>query len=180
MLGVIHVVERDTHNIVTVEFHDQSSHPSHNFDDFQKFSLGALGAQGAVYATTSKDTSNTLSFRAFDTWGTGKSDWSIDLPASEHITCLAIGGNAKGASGSQDDEDDERQFSIAGSGTVVAATSKQYLRFFTGSGTQKYVMHMGEDIVSIAAGKDWALVVHRTCEYIVAGKAATPESSSTF
>ena len=44
MLGLIHVVEREDQNIVTIEFHDHSGAQSgSHFNDTFKFTLGALG-----------------------------------------------------------------------------------------------------------------------------------------
>ena len=43
MIGVIHVVERDDQNIVTIEFHDRGSRSGSHFNDSLKFTLGALG-----------------------------------------------------------------------------------------------------------------------------------------
>lgn len=43
MLGVIHVVEREEHNVVTIEFHDRSGRVGSHFNDSFRFSLGALG-----------------------------------------------------------------------------------------------------------------------------------------
>ena len=50
---------------------------------------------------------------------------------------------------------------IAGTGTILIATDKGFLRFLSGSGLQKYVWNLGKEVVCMAAGKDWALVVHR-------------------
>lgn len=43
MLGLIHVVEREDQNIVTIEFHDRSAQAGSHFNDTFKFTLGALG-----------------------------------------------------------------------------------------------------------------------------------------
>lgn len=43
MLGLIHVVEREDQNIVTIEFHDRSAQTGTHFNDTFKFTLGALG-----------------------------------------------------------------------------------------------------------------------------------------
>lgn len=44
MLGLIHVVERDDQNIVTIEFHDRSARTGSHFNDTFKFTLGSLGS----------------------------------------------------------------------------------------------------------------------------------------
>lgn len=43
MLGFIHLVERDDSNIVTIEFHDRSTHTGSHFNDPHNFNLAALG-----------------------------------------------------------------------------------------------------------------------------------------
>jgi chromosome transmission fidelity protein 4 len=43
MIGYIHTVEREEYNIVTVDFHDRSSHVSMRFDDSIKYNMAALG-----------------------------------------------------------------------------------------------------------------------------------------
>lgn len=63
-----------------------------------------------------------------------------------------------------DQDDDDEEGGHSSSGTVVVATDKGYIRFFSGSGLQKYVWHFGEEIVSISAGKDWVFLVHRSSE----------------
>ena len=81
------------------------------------------------------------------------SEWQYALSAGENAVALAVGGLAEPS--------DSDELSIAGTGTVVVATDKGYLRFFTGSGIQRRVEHFDE-VVSMAASKDWLLVIHRS------------------
>lgn len=168
MIGVIHIVERESHNIVTVDFHDTSRFSQHHFDDYTKFNLAALGPPGAVYAANSSTTGNTLAFKPFESWTSSSGgDWTISLPTDETVTALAIGGGSTTGMPSDDDVlDGERLDEIAGLGTVVAATSRGFLRFFGASGTQKYIVNFGEQIVAMSAGKEWLLIVHRPHELI--------------
>jgi hypothetical protein len=53
MLGFIHLVERDDSNIVTIEFHDRSSHTGSHFNDPHNFNLAALGASSSSCPTSS-------------------------------------------------------------------------------------------------------------------------------
>ena len=176
MIGVIHIVERDSHNIVNIDFHDQSRHSAHHFDDYTKFSLAALGPQGAIYASNSTSSGNVLSFRPFETWNSSGGDWNIDLPASESVTALAIGGGSSPGIPAEDDLlDGERLDEIAGSGTVVAATSRGFLRFFGASGTQKYIMNFGEHIVAMSASAEWLLIIHRPHDLIKPGESEDDE-----
>lgn len=48
-----------------------------------------------------------------------------------------------------------------GNGNVAVATSKGYVRFFTGSGLQQYVWTVGGDVVTMVSGAEWLFVVHR-------------------
>lgn len=49
----------------------------------------------------------------------------------------------------------------SGMGAVMVATSKGLVRFFTSSGLQRYVWRMADEMVSLAAGRDLGLMVHR-------------------
>ena len=166
MLGVIHTVERDSHNIVTVEFHDQSGHPSTHFDDYNKYTMGSLGAHGAAYASTSIEKISTLSFKSSEKWGGTQGDWSVEFPAGEHVTALATGGYLPI---NEDADGVSSTIHQSSSGHVVAASSRHFLRFFSSCGTQKYIMNFGEEIVTMTAGNDWLLVVHRPTEYVQSG-----------
>lgn len=80
---------------------------------------------------------------------------------------IALGGTAA----SIDDEGSETLDDTAGSGKVVAATSNNFLRFFSGAGSQTYLMNLGEQVVSMTAGHEWLFVVHRKNELITPGMA---------
>ena len=47
-----------------------------------------------------------------------------------------------------------------GPGSVIVATSKGYVRFFSASGIQRYLWRV-EEVVSMVAGREGLLVVHR-------------------
>jgi len=47
-----------------------------------------------------------------------------------------------------------------GPGSVVVATSRGYVRFFSASGIQRYLWRVDE-VVSMVAGKEGLLAVHR-------------------
>lgn len=168
MVGVIHIVERDSHNIINVDFHDQTSYPSSHFDDYTKYDLGCLGAHGAVYASSSKDLGSSIRYKPFETWGNGQGEWSLDFPANEQVTVLAIGGSTPGNPHGQE-EDEEILGSYTGSGSVAVATNRNFLRLFTASGVQRYVVNFGEEVVTMAAGKEWLLAVHRSTDLVTPG-----------
>lgn len=169
MLGVIHLVERKDFNIITVEFHDRERTGNH-FNDHFRFSMGALstfyfsfaiiqltnelGELGSVFAcAATADSASLISYKPFDSWA-DTSEWQYSLPSEESATMIAVGGMSEPSS--------IARLSIAGTGTIVVATDKGFLRFLTGSGIQKYVWNLGEEVISMAAGKDWVLVIYES------------------
>lgn len=50
---------------------------------------------------------------------------------------------------------------LGGNGHIITATSKGYVRFFSGGGVQRYVWSVGGEFVTLVASSEWALVVHR-------------------
>jgi len=152
MLGLISVVEKDDVNLVTIEFHDRSAHAGSHFSDSFKFSLGALGELGSVYGCkSSNDAPSVVHYRPYDSWA-NIHKWDYHLPTGEEVVALALGGVAT---------PDDSELGIAGSGTVLVATSAGYVRFLSGAGLQKYLWNLGEEVISIAAARDWALVAYR-------------------
>nr|ODN89447.1 chromosome transmission fidelity protein 4 [Cryptococcus depauperatus CBS 7841] len=146
MIGVIDVTDQESHNVVNVEFHDKSVRRGYHFQDHNKFTIASLGEQGIVYACPSEDDQPSLVYyRPYDSWS-AQSDWTISLLPGEEAVCVAVGGQKNPESGM---------------GSVVVATSKGYVRFLTASGMQRYLWKLGEDVVTMAAGKDLAIIVHR-------------------
>jgi chromosome transmission fidelity protein 4 len=144
MIGVVDVTDQETHYVVNVEFHDKSSRRGYHFQDHNKYTLASLGEQGIVYAAPTQDGHpSVVYYRPYDSWAS-QSDWTINLPAGESVQSVAAGGEGQDSMGS-----------------VVAATSKGYIRFFSSSGIQRYLWRLGEDTVTMAAGKELVFVVHR-------------------
>ena len=111
------------------------------------------GELGAIFACPSTAaTSSIVFYKPYDSW-TSVQEWQYSLPGSENVIAIAVGG--------MDEPLASDSIGIAGTGTVLVATDKGFLRFLSGSGLQKYVWNLGEEVVSMAAGKDWALIVHR-------------------
>ncbi|SCV67357.1 BQ2448_6003 [Microbotryum intermedium] len=153
MLGLIHAVDRDDHNLVTIEFHDRSAQTGTHFNDSFKFTMGALGELGSAFAIKgASDSPSLVYYKPLESWTTTQ-EWQYSLPQDENVIALSVGGIAP---------DDMNEISVAGTGTVVVATDRGYVRFFSGSGLQKYVWNLGETVISTAAGKDWALIVYRS------------------
>ena len=157
MIGVIDVTDQETHNVVNVEFHDKSARRGYHFQDPTKYTMASLGEQGIVYAAPMQDeTPSTVHYRPYDSWATG-SDWTFTLLPGEDVQCVAVGGEAGESMGS-----------------VVVATSKGFLRFLSSSGIQRYILRLGEDTVTMAAGKDLVIVVHREGGTSLDGKSSSP------
>ncbi|GAA5978941.1 hypothetical protein JCM5350_004184 [Sporobolomyces pararoseus] len=157
MVGYIHTTDREDYNIITVDFHNRSSHVSMRFDDSIKYTMGALGELGAVFAAPSLGSSepSKILYKPYESWTT-LSDWEASLPNGENATLVAAGGIAPVYG------EDEATTGLTGSGSVLVATDRGFVRFFTGAGLQKYVWNVGEEIVTMAGGEDWALIVHRS------------------
>ncbi|KAK4704612.1 chromosome transmission fidelity protein 4, partial [Phenoliferia sp. Uapishka_3] len=157
MIGNIQVIEREDQNIVTVDFHDQSTHLGFHFNDTFKYNIGAIGELGSIFACRSSgaDSPAMIYYRPYDSWSKA-TEWQYSLSPGENVVALAVGGMAEPA--------DPDEMSIAGTGCVVVATDKGYLRYFTGSGIQRRVEHFddGDDVVAMAASKDWLFIVMRS------------------
>ena len=102
------------------------------------------GEQGIVYATPSDgDQPSQVYYRPYDSWST-QADWTVNLLPGEEALTVAVGGS-----------------SGDGMGSVIVATSKGYVRFLSGSGIQRYLWRTGEEMVTMAAGKDAVMLVYR-------------------
>ncbi|TPX55810.1 hypothetical protein PhCBS80983_g05011 [Powellomyces hirtus] len=136
MVGVIYTVDASTHNNVNVEFHDRSIRPFH-FTDYHNYSIAALSSSGACFASEETVTDRSrIYFRALDTWATN-ADWTIVLDKTESVKCLAI--TSRGP---------------------VAATDSRFLRFFSYSGLQTFILSMPGPVVTMAASGDWLIVIY--------------------
>ncbi|GAA5997099.1 chromatin-binding protein CTF4 [Rhodotorula paludigena] len=156
MIGFISAVDREDSQAITIDFHDRSAHIATKFDDKMRYDLGALGELGAVFSCPALDEHpSQIFYRPYESW-TSLQTWSASLPAGEDATVLAIGGM-----GPPPGAFDDASVGLTGSGTILVATSRGFVRFFSGAGLQKYLWNVGEEVVTMAAGKDWAVVVHR-------------------
>jgi chromosome transmission fidelity protein 4 len=167
-LGVIEVTDQDSHQIVNVEFHDRSTYNSHHFTDHHNYTLASLGERGIAYAAHAQVASATsgtvkapalVSYKPYAAWGSS-TEWRMSLPVGEDVVAIAAGGIPTRRS-YKNGGDDENAVDPEGAGNVVVATSTGYLRFFAGSGIQRYLWAMGGDVVSMVAGNEWVFVVHR-------------------
>lgn len=155
MVGVIYTIDSHSHHSVNVEFHDRSIRPFH-FTDYHNYSMACLGETGACFASeATAGNPSTLFYRPFDTWAT-KADWTMHFAESESIKgsihplvsqyrllilrTVAVAITSKGP---------------------VAATSSQYLRLFSYSGLQTFIMSLPGPVVTLGAQGEWLLIVYQ-------------------
>ena len=153
-IGLIHAVDRDVQNLVTVEFHDRTAHRGYHFDDNFKFDLAALGERGALYACPAKgEQPSVIHYRAYQTWALS-ADWQYNLPPGESTVAVGLGGVPPLSI-------DDDLAPALGTGCAVVATDAGYLRFLSGSGIQLHLIDLGEEVVAVSVGREWTFVVHR-------------------
>lgn len=169
-LGLVHVLEKEDENIVTVEFHDKGLHNGYHFTDSFKFNLSSIGNLGIAFACSlTKSNPSVIRYDPFESWATSgvafkgseqigtdeEASWQFELPKGESAVAIACGGCAN-------DEGKMENDGLAGSGTVVVGTNKGYVRLFSGSGIQTYIWNLGQQIISLACSSEFLLVVYRS------------------
>jgi chromosome transmission fidelity protein 4 len=103
-----------------------------------------------VYAANPEGTQSIVEYRAYD--GDPKTAaWQASLEDGEKAIVVAAGG-------SRIDPDD---LGGNGMGCVAIATSKGYVRFFSGTGLQRYIWRLGEEVVAMVASREMLFIVHR-------------------
>ena len=48
-IGVVEVVDQESHHIVNIEFYDQSTRRNYHFDDEHKYNLAAIGEHTPLF-----------------------------------------------------------------------------------------------------------------------------------
>ncbi len=148
MIGVIEATDQEDYQVINVEVHDTSSRAGYHFQDHHRYNVAALGERGVVYASRAEgDRESAVHYRAFN----DKNDWQVELPAGEEVLLVASGGMLA-------ESDLDEEYAVA---SVAVATNKGYIRFLTQTGIQRYIWRMGEEVVSMAAGKDLLFIAHR-------------------
>ena len=103
-----------------------------------------------MYAANPEGSQSIIEYRAYD--GDPKTAaWQASLEDGEKAIVVAGGG-------SRIDPDD---LDGNGMGCVAIATSKGYIRFFTGTGLQRYIWRLGEEVVAMVASREMLFIVHR-------------------
>ncbi|KAF4621226.1 hypothetical protein D9613_000247 [Agrocybe pediades] len=153
MIGVIEAIDQDTHNIINVQFFDQTLRKGFNFTDYLKYTMGCLGERGALFACEPEnDHPAQVSYRPYNT---KMAEWSYKLE-KKGVRCLGIATGAIPLT-SRDAADAELQ----GYGHVVIATTENDLTFLTGTGRERRIMPLPGDFVTMTASAEWLFVVHR-------------------
>lgn len=148
MIGSVDVTDQDSHHVVNVEFHDKSARRGYHFQDTAKYSMASLGEQGIAYIAPAEGSSpSTVHYRPYDSWASS-SEWTVTLLPGESATLVAAGGPPSTSS-------------REAMGSVVIGTSKGYLRFMSSSGIQRYMWRLGDELVSMVAGRETVLLAHR-------------------
>ena len=142
-IGVVHAVDRDAYQVITVDFHDQGAHRGYHFEDYNRHSMVSLGLNGALFAGGD----NMVLYKPYETWTSTPGDWTVSLPKGEAAVSVAMGRKI-----------------------AIVATDAGYLRFISAGGLQVHLVDFGRDVVCSAMGAEFGLVIHRASVFATDGK----------
>lgn len=161
--GTLIAVDQDSHQTISFESYDTSQRRNFRFTDHYGYKIASVASQGILFACEQEaDSPSSVFYRPFDDVPGIQTEWTISLPPQETAIAVALGGVANfgshadvhvGTSGMVDE-------SKTTAAMAVVATSRGYLRFFGGSGMQRYVWALGHPVVTLAACATTALVVY--------------------
>ncbi|XP_027168941.1 WD repeat and HMG-box DNA-binding protein 1-like [Coffea eugenioides] len=137
MLGSVTSMDHDGYSHIEIDFHDTSSGPRvPAMTDYFGFTMASLNENGSVFANPCKGEKNmsTLMYRPFSSWASN-SEWSMRLE-EEEVRAVALGTT-----------------------WVAAATSLNFLRIFSDSGLQRYILSLDGPVVTLVGLKDELAVV---------------------
>lgn len=138
MVGFIWTVDQDTHNTITIEFHDRESYRDIHFTDQLLHDKACLSEHGALFSCQANGNNHPamLYYRPHETW-TNRSDWRTALPPGEDVSCIALSENY-----------------------IVACTTAGYVRVYTLFGVPvRLYRHKNAPIVTCTSHRDYVLIV---------------------
>lgn len=116
--------------------------------------MKCIGERGTLFACqTQGEHPAHVRYKPYTAWSSAasQSEWTYDLQGNTTVIGLAAGGSK--AQKSRDNDDD--------TGNLVIATSDNDLTFISGNKTEKFIMGLDGDFVSMVAGEEWVFYVHR-------------------
>ncbi|OJD20036.1 hypothetical protein AJ78_00052 [Emergomyces pasteurianus Ep9510] len=136
LIGFVWTVNQETHNTVTVEFHDRERFRDFHFTDPFLYDKACLNEKGTLFSCQpSDDNPATIFYRPHETW-TVRADWRTQLPEGENITAIALSNSY-----------------------IVVTTSANYVRVYTLFGTPFRIFRQKSQSVTCAAWRDYVLTV---------------------
>jgi chromosome transmission fidelity protein 4 len=137
MVGFVWTVDQDTHNTVTIEFHDRESYRDVHFTDQFLQDKACLNEYGALFSCQPANGNPAmLYYRPHESW-TNRADWRTLLPEGEKITSIALSENY-----------------------IIAATSKGYVRVYTLFGIPFRIYRQKHaPVVTCASYRDYVLIL---------------------
>ncbi|KAI5852302.1 WD40-repeat-containing domain protein [Tricharina praecox] len=139
MVGFVWTVDQDTHNTVTVEFHDRESFRDVHFTDQFLYDKACLNETGGLFSCQPQAESGSpamLYYRPHESWA-NRGDWRTSLPDGEEITSIALSDNY-----------------------IVACTNTGYVRVFTLFGIPFRIYRQKHTpVVTCASYRDYVLIL---------------------
>ena len=137
LTGFVWTVDQDTHNTVTVEFHDSTFHRGFHFTDPYEYDKACLNDAGTLFSCPpGKDNPAMVFYRPHETW-TSRADWRMKMPDGEDVTSIALSDSF-----------------------IVVTTTEDYVRIFTLHGTPYRVYRQkSSPTVTCASWRDYVLTM---------------------
>ncbi|OAX85030.1 hypothetical protein ACJ72_00590 [Emergomyces africanus] len=136
LIGFVWTVNQETHNTVTVEFHDRERFRDFHFTDPFLYDKACLNEKGTLFSCQpTDDNPATIFYRPHETW-TVRADWRTQLPEGESVAAIALSNSY-----------------------IVVTTSANYVRVYTLFGTPFRIYRQKSQSVTCAAWRDYVLTV---------------------